>query len=315
MPRITPLYIDCGALMAELMAEAAPLGDGVKLRLGDPSRAELESLIKDAEVILNGHTLIDAEMLAAAPRLRSIVFLGTGAASYVDLPEAARRGVQVRVVRGYGDRTVAEHAFGLLLAAARGFAAMDADLRAGRWNALEGMELRGKLLGVVGAGPIGAEMIRIAAAFGMRVAAWSRSGVAGDLPCQSMPLADLLAQSDALSVHLALNEETRGFFDAVRIAQIKRGALLVNVARGALFDEAALETALRAGQIRHAALDVFQVEPLPAGHPLTKLPNVTLTAHAAWKSREASVRLLRESLTLALADARSLEAGEALKPQ
>jgi D-3-phosphoglycerate dehydrogenase len=313
--RITPIYIDCGALMAALMAETPSLAEGVRTHHGDPTPAELTALLEHAEVALNGHTMMDAAVLAAAPSLRSIVFLGTGAASYVDLAEAGRRGIQVRVVRGYGDRTVAEHAFGLLLAAARGFAAMDAELRMGRWDAREGVELRGKLLGVVGAGPIGAEMIRIAAGFGMKVAAWSRSGVSADLPCQAMPLDDLLRESDALSVHLALTEETRGFFDATRLSLIKPGALLVNVARGALFDEGALVDALRSARIRHAALDVFATEPLPADHPFTKLPNVTLTAHAAWKSREASVRLLREAITLAKADAAQLEAGATLAPQ
>jgi D-3-phosphoglycerate dehydrogenase len=149
----------------------------------------------------------------------------------------------------------------------------------------------------------------------MKVAAWSRSGVSADLPCQAMPLDDLLRESDALSVHLALTEETRGFFDATRLSLIKPGALLVNVARGALFDEGALVDALRSARIRHAALDVFATEPLPADHPFTKLPNVTLTAHAAWKSREASVRLLREAITLAKADAAQLEAGATLAPQ
>ena len=313
--RVTPVYIDCGALMAALMTETPSLAAGLEVRQGDPTPDELTELLKHAEVVLNGHTLIDAAILAAAPKLRSIVFLGTGAASYVDLAEAARRGVQVRVVRGYGDRTVAEHAFGLLLAAARGFAAMDAELRAGEWDAREGVELRGKLLGVVGAGPIGSEMIRMAAGFGMRVAAWSRSGVSDDLPCQAMPLDDLLRESDALSVHLALTEETRGFFDATRLSLIKPGALLVNVARGALFEEEALADALRSGRIRHAALDVFSTEPLPANHPFTKLPNVTLTAHAAWKSREASARLLHEAVALAKADAARLEAGATLAPQ
>ena len=301
--------------MAALMTETPSLAAGLEVRQGDPTPDELTELLKHAEVVLNGHTLMDAAVLAAAPKLRSIVFLGTGAASYVDLAEAARRGVQVRVVRGYGDRTVAEHAFGLLLAAARGFAAMDAELRAGKWDAREGVELRGKLLGVVGAGPIGSEMIRMAAGFGMRVAAWSRSGVSDDLPCQAMPLDDLLRASDALSVHLALTEETRGFFDAMRLSLIKPGALLVNVARGALFEEEALADALRSGRIRHAALDVFSTEPLPANHPFTKLPNVTLTAHAAWKSREASARLLHEAVALAKADAARLEAGATLAPQ
>jgi len=117
-----------------------------------------------------------------------------------------------------------------------------------------------------------------------------------------------LAAADAVSIHLALTEETQGFFDATRISHLKPGVLLVNVARGALFDETALIEALRSGQIRHAALDVFATEPLPTSHPLAALPNVTLSAHAAWKSREASLRLLRESLRLAQEDAARIAA-------
>jgi D-3-phosphoglycerate dehydrogenase len=296
-------YIDCGPLMAELLDSCGTLANGIQIFRGDASPSELHDRLRGARVVLNGHTTMDAGILAAAPLLRSIVFLGTGASSYVDMTEAARRGIAVRVVRNYGDRTIAEHAFGLLLAAARDFARMDRDIRAGRWDAREGVELAGKTLGVVGVGAVGAEMVRIAAAFGMRVVAWNRSTIAAGLPCETMPLDELLAAADAVSIHLALTQQTQGFLDASRISRMKPGVLLVNVARGALFDEAALIEALRSGQIRHAALDVFSTEPLPTSHPLAALPNVTLSAHAAWKSREASLRLLRESLRLAQADA------------
>src|SRR5207253_11041560 len=143
---------------------------------------------------------------------------------------AARRGIAVRVVRNYGDRTVAEHAFTLLLAAARDVARMDRDIRAGVWAVREGIELQGKTLGVVGTGPIGAQMVRIAAGFGMRVIAWNRSGVDQALPCEALELDRLLASSDAISVHLALVPETRGFFDAARTRRMKRAVLLITVA-------------------------------------------------------------------------------------
>jgi D-3-phosphoglycerate dehydrogenase len=288
------------------------LAEGIVVHRGDPTPGALCRLVKDAQIVLNGHTVMDAALLSAAPILKSIVFLGTGAASYVDTAEAARRGIAVRVVRNYGDRTIAEHAFGLVLAAARDFARMDRDIRSGVWTAREGIELQGKTLGIIGTGPIGAQMVRIAAAFGMRVVAWNRSGVDAALPCEELELDHLLASADAVSVHLALTPETRGFFDAARIRRLKRGVLLVNVARGALFDESALLDALRDGHIGHAALDVFATEPLPADHPFAALPNVTLSAHAAWKSREAGQRLLREGLALASADAQSLAVGRPL---
>jgi D-3-phosphoglycerate dehydrogenase len=305
---IATSYIDCGPLMAELLGACGTEAEGIAVFRGDPLPSELRDLVRDARIVLNGHTTMDASILAAAPLLRSIVFLGTGASSYVDMAEAARRGIAVRVVRNYGDRTIAEHAFGLLLAAARDFARMDRDVRAGRWEAREGVELAGKTLGVVGVGAVGAEMIRIAAAFGMRVVAWNRSAIPADLPCETMELDEVLAEADAVSIHLALTQDTEGFFDAARIGRLKPGVLLVNVARGALFDEAALVDALRSGQICHAALDVFASEPLPPSHPLATLPNVTLSAHAAWKSREASLRLLRESLKLAREDAACIAA-------
>jgi D-3-phosphoglycerate dehydrogenase / 2-oxoglutarate reductase len=307
-------YIDCVAPMDELLAECGPLGDGITVFRGNPAPEELLGLVREAEIVLNGHTQMDAALLAKAPLLRSIVFLGTGASSYVDMAEASRRGIAVRIVKNYGDRTVAEHAFGMLLAAARGFARMDRDLRAGIWERQEGIELAGKTLGIVGVGAIGAEMARIAAGFGMRVIAWNRSGVPAGVPCAEMALDEVLARADALSVHLALTPQTRAFFDADRIRRLKPGCLIVNVARGDLFDEAALIDALHDGHIRHAALDVFATEPLPQGHRLTTLSNVTLSAHAAWNSREASLRLLRRSLELALGDAGRLAAGGALSP-
>jgi D-3-phosphoglycerate dehydrogenase len=189
---------------------------------------------------------------------------------------------------------------------------MDRDMRAGIWVRQDGIELQGKTLGIVGVGAIGAEMVRIASGFGMRVVAWNRSGLRPGLPCEAVELDELLATSHAISVHMAQTPGTEGFFDRARIRRMKKGVLLVNVARGALFDEAALIDALRDGHIRHAALDVFTTEPLPAAHPLTTLPNVTLSAHTAWNSREATLRLLHRGFILAKADAESLTSGRPL---
>ena len=288
-------YIDCTGLMGDLMARS-PGSDWIDVFHGDPDESQLAAMLADAQIILNGHTMLDAARLAAAPRLRSIVFLGSGPASYIDIAAAARANVAVHRVVNYGDRTIAEHAFALLLAAARDVARMDREVRAGVWFPAEGVELVGKRLGVLGLGGVGREMIRIAAGFGMEVVAWSRSAVDPDLPCRTASLEETLAASHALSLHLGLNDETRGLLGAARLARIRPGAILVNTARGALIDEGALAAALRSGRIRHAALDVFDVEPLPAGHPLAGLPNVTLTSHAAFKTPEASERLLAGAL-------------------
>lgn len=311
---LKPVYVDCSEGMARLIREN---GWEARARLfhGDPKPDELTSLVAEASIVLNGHTRMDEDLFARTPRLKSIVFLGTGATSYIDVPAAERRGIRVRVVRGYGDRTVAEHAFGLLLAAGRGTVRMDRDLRSGRWSPREGLELKGLQLGVVGLGGIGSEMARIATAFGMRVGAWNRSGVAPNVPAEPMNLDRLLATSDAISLHLALTPQTRGFIGAGQISCMKRGVILVNTARGAIVEEAALLAGLKSGQIGHAALDVFDTEPLTAGHPLTALDNVTLTAHAGWKSAAASRRLLEMSLDIAELDVRMIAAGQPLPPQ
>jgi D-3-phosphoglycerate dehydrogenase len=230
------------------------------------------------------------------------------------MSSAARRDIRVRTVRHYADRTVAEHAFALLLAAARDIARMDRDIRAGRWSASEGLELAGSTLGVVGVGGVGSQMARIAAAVGMRVIAWNRSGIPADVPAEPAPLDTLFATADAVSLHVALVPQTHGLIDARRLGLMRAGAILINTARGALVDEAALIGALRTGRLAHAALDVFDSEPIGPDHPLARLENVTLTSHAAWKSRASSRRLLQLALALAAEDARRLAAGEPLTP-
>ncbi len=156
----------------------------------------------------------------------------------------------------------------------------------------------GKTIGLLGFGGIAAEVARIAAGSGMRVLAWNRSPKAAP-DVTFVDLDTLLAESHVLSLHLLLNDETRGFLSAERIARMRPGAMLVNTARGALVDEAAMIAALNSGHLRHAALDVFDIEPLPAGHPLTALANVTLSAHSAFRTPEASDNLIRRALDIA----------------
>ncbi len=185
-----------------------------------------------------------------------------------------------------------------MFAAGRKIIAMDAAIRAGDWEPLNGIEFATKTLGVVGTGGIGKAMIRLGAGLGMQVLAWNRSGIPDDLPCQPAELDDLLGRADVVSLHLALNDGTRGLIDRRRIGLLRRNAILINTARGAILDEVALVEALSAGRIAHAGLDVFAEEPLGADHPLARLDNVTLSAHAAFMTREASLRLLRMALEL-----------------
>jgi D-3-phosphoglycerate dehydrogenase len=315
------VFIDCSPFMRSALDHLqlslqlpVELSHALSVHEADPSPTELATLLSDARIVLNGHTVMDERVLSQATHLRSIVFLGTGASTYIDMSSAARRGIRVRSVRHYADRTVAEHAFALLCSAARDIARMDRDIRRGCWSAREGLELAGRTLGVVGVGGVGSEMARLAAAVGMRVVAWNRSGIAAGVPAEPAELDELLATSDAVSLHLALVPQTRGLIDARRLGLMRAGAILINTARGALLEEAALVAALRTGRLAHAALDVFDDEPVGPDHPLAGLENVTLTSHAAWKSQAASRRLLRLALELAAADARRLAAGEPLPP-
>jgi D-3-phosphoglycerate dehydrogenase len=168
---------------------------------------------------------------------------------------------------------------------------MDREMRAGNWLREDGMQLTGKTLGLIGFGGIAAEVARIALGSGMRVIAWNRSPKSHP-GVDFVDLDALLAQSHVVSLHLLLNDDTRGFITRERIAAMKPGVIFINTARAAIVDEAAMIDALKSGHIRHAGLDVFNIEPLPADHPLTKLPNVTLSAHSAFRTPEASENLL-----------------------
>ncbi len=265
---------------------------------GKVDAEEIPTLLAGYDFVLDDHSHLPTARIALCPRLRHVIFLGTGARSYMHPEELAALGVEVHIIKGYGDIAVAEHAIALMWAASRGLARMDGGMRRGEWLRTEGMQLTGKTIGLLGFGGIAGEVARIAGGSGMRVLAWNRTkreapGVA------FVDLDTLLAESHVLSLHLLLTDETRGFLDAARLARLRPGAILVNTARGALIDEAALVAALRAGAIGHAALDVFDAEPLPAGHVLTTLDNVTLSAHSGFRTPEASETLLRRALDIA----------------
>lgn len=265
---------------------------------GEVPPEELPGLLAGYDFVLDDHTQMPTDVMRACTQLRHIIFLGTGARSYMHPEELAELGITVHIIKGYGDTAVAEHSISLMWAAARGIARMDRAMRAGTWLRTEGMELTGKTLGLLGFGGIAAEVARIAAGTGMRVLAWNRSLKSAD-QVTFVDLDTLLAESHVLSLHLLLNDDTRGLLNADRIARMRHGAILVNTARGALVDEAAMIAALQSGRLRHAALDVFHNEPLPAGHALTRLENVTLSAHSAFRTPEASDNLIRRALDIA----------------
>jgi D-3-phosphoglycerate dehydrogenase len=292
------IFIDCNHQLEPVWQRAHGAGDPPILVNTSPFKSEdLPRLLDGYDVVLDDHSYMPTPIIAQCKSLKHIVFLGTGAASYMNIAELNDLGITVHTIKGYGDTAVAEHTIALMFDCARDIARMDRTLRAGSWKPLEGMQLLGKTLGIIGLGGIGSETARIARGIGMKVIAYNRTKRA-DAPVPLVDLDDLLAQSDVISLNLVLNDETRGFLNADRIARMKPGAILVNTARGALVDEEAMMAALRSGHIRQAGLDVYHSEPLKADHPLTRMDNVTLSAHAAFRTMEASMTLLRRAIDI-----------------
>lgn len=245
-------------------------------------------------------------VLVGAETVRVVSFAGSGPESYVPLDEAARRGVVVCNVPSYGANAVAEHAFALLFALARKVCQGDRLVRTGDWRpgALGGVELAGRRLGVVGAGPIGSRAAAIGRALGMSVVAWTRSASRAReqaLGAPLVPLEELFAASDVVSLHLAHRAETEGVIDERLLSLMRPNAVLINTARSQLVDTEALVRALEEGRIAGAAFDAFEQEPLPTDHPLLRAPNLLLTPHVAFNTVEATAELLRRTVENLLA--------------
>ncbi len=260
--------------------------------------ADLPPLLAGYGFVLDDHTQLPTQALRACPDLRHVIFLGTGAASYMDPDALSALGIKVHTIKGYGDTAVAEHTVALMWAAARDLARMDRSIRAGGWGGATGTQLTGKTLGLFGFGGIGREVARIARGSGMRVLAWNRTRRASE-GVTFVDAETLLRESHVVSLHLLLTDETRGFLDANRLGKMRAGAILVNTARAALVDQRAMIAALRTGRLSHAALDVFATEPLPHGDELASLDNVTLSAHSAFRTAEASESLIRRAIEIA----------------
>jgi D-3-phosphoglycerate dehydrogenase len=260
-------------------------------------RDELPRVIGDHAIAIDDHSYMPTDLVRQCKNLKHVVFLGTGAASYMNVQELEALGVKVHTIKGYGDTAVAEHTVALMMACCRDLARMDRGIRSGSWQPMEGVQVFGKTLGIVGLGGIGSEVARIGRGLGMAAIAFNRTP-RKDAVVPLVDLDTLLRTSDVVSLHLTLGDETRGFLDAARIARMKPGAILVNTARGALVDEQAMIAALQSGHIRHAGLDVFHNEPLKADHPLARMDNVTLSAHAAFRTPEASMTLLRRAIDI-----------------
>ena len=284
-----------GVLRAVTLADDPPVAVATHDRI---PADDLPRILAGYDFVLDDHNKMPTDVMRKCPDLKHIIFLGTGARSYMNPDELAELGITVHIIKGYGDVAVAEHTIALMWAAARDLAMMDRKVRAGEWPQPEGRQLRGKTIGLVGFGGIGAEVASVASGSGMRVLAWNRSPKSAP-HVEFVDLDTLLAESHVLSLHLLLNDETRGFLNAARIAKLRPGAILVNTARAAIIDEAAMIEALQSGRIGHAALDVFNEEPLPPGHKLRTLENVTLATHSGFRTPEATETLLRRALDIA----------------
>jgi phosphoglycerate dehydrogenase-like enzyme len=259
----------------------------------------------DIVLSMRERTPLPGSLIARLPKLRMLGITGTANAS-LDLPACTAHGIVVchTTSTGAGASATAELALGLLLAAARAIPAADATIRGGGFQrgVPVGITLAGKTLGIVGLGRLGSLMAGYGRALGMNVLAWSTNltdEAAAKAGTQKVAKDELLARSDAVSLHLVLSPRSRGILGAADLARMKQGAILVNTSRGPLVDEAALIAAVQSGRIV-AALDVFDREPLPADHPFRTAPNTVLTPHLGYGVGETWAQFYPQSIENAL---------------
>jgi D-3-phosphoglycerate dehydrogenase / 2-oxoglutarate reductase len=298
-------------LIADKLAEStvAALGDEIEVRWVDgPDREKLLAAVPEADALLvRSATTVDAEVLAAAPKLKIVARAGVGLDN-VDVQSATERGVLVVNAPTSNIHSAAEHALALLLSAARQVPAADASLREHTWkrSSFSGTEIFGKTVGVVGLGRIGQLVAQRLAAFETHIVAYDpyvSPARAAQLGIELLPLDELLARADFISVHLPKTPETAGLIDKDALAKTKPGVVIVNAARGGLVDEAALADAVTSGHVRAAGIDVFSTEPC-TDSPLFELPQVVVTPHLGASTEEAQDRAgtdVAASVKLALA--------------
>jgi phosphoglycerate dehydrogenase-like enzyme len=277
-----------------------------------PDRATLIERLRPAEAVVLDYSEMDAEVLGACERLRFISFLGIGYNSCVDVAAATRRGVTVAYTPDYGATSVAEHALAMILALTRHIGPAFVSAREGRWEPgrFQGMELHGKTLGIVGLGPIGMEMARLGAGLGMRLLGWTRRPAPERARhgLTLVSLEELFATADVVTLHVSLTPESQGLISRALLERMKPGAWFVNTARARVVDNVALVELLRSGRLRGAAVDVYETEPLPADDVFRTLPNVLITPHIGYNTREAASNMLR----IAIATVEAFARGERL---
>lgn len=251
------------------------------------------------DAVISRTVALTGAAIQACPTLRVISKHGVGV-SNIDVATATARGIPVYVTPGANAQSVAELTLGLMFAAARRVTWMDRELRAGRWSrAQDGVELRGRMIGLVGFGQIARRVAQVCQALGMRVAAFdpalARHTVPADVQvCDTLDT--LLGLSDVISLHVPLNAHTRGMLGDAQFSRMRRGAILINTARGEVIDEAALVHALRSGQLHAAGIDTMAMEPLPADSPLLTLENIVMTPHVGGSTPAALAAMASDAV-------------------
>lgn len=294
---LSPLYPGQHSPVHPNWDELASLGDLV-LHPRTPEDA-LISRSQDAEILLTNKTVITANHIAALPKLEYIGVMATGV-NVVDLAAARARGIPVANARGYSAASVAQHVFALLLEMAGRTGATAAAVKDGEWarcpdfcfTVAPFFEMAGKTLGVVGFGAIGQAAARIGAAMGMKLMVHSRSEKPFDYPVEWVSLDRLFRESDVITLHCPLTDDTKEFINRENLAKMKPSLYLINTGRGTLVDEAALAEALQNGVIAGYGGDVLGTEPPVKGSPLLSAPNAVITPHMAWASVESRTRLM-----------------------
>jgi phosphoglycerate dehydrogenase-like enzyme len=287
--------------------------DGLYVEVcSEDDETRFHHLLQTCDILWHVLRPVTADHIDSAPQLKLIQKIGVGV-NTIDIKAAKARSIPVCNMPGTNSQAVAEMTLGLMLSVLRKLSAFDRQLReTGRWRCPAGWqddlgEIKGRTIGLVGFGAVPMILAPILSAMGARVVYSSRSSKS-DQPYRQVSKAELLAESDIISLHLPETAETRYWLDADAIGQMKPGAVLINTARGGLVDESALVSALQSGKLAGAGLDVFAAEPVTGDSAVLQLSNVVLTPHVAWLTRDT----LERSLAVAVDNARRLIAGEAL---
>lgn len=275
----------------------AKLGDLTVFDRTNPS--DVIKRCKDAEIVFTNKTPISAEDMDSLPALRFIGVLATGY-NVVDVKRARELKITVCNVPAYSTMSVAQNVFAHILDITNSVSHYTVEVKNGRWSACEDfcytntplIELAGKQMGIIGYGSIGAQVGKIAVSFGMSVAAFTSKSEEEIAPAIKVDLDTLFATSDIVSLHCPLTEDTRHIINASSLARMKKSAILINTGRGPLVDENALANALRTGEIAAAGVDVLSEEPPGVCNPLLTAPNIRITPHISWATREARKRLI-----------------------